>query len=741
MKKKSTSKSAFFNLRILTASVLCLLGIAVALFAQGNRTKPVQTNQSNRGEDAPGTQRPDVVQMVGPVRLDQDLRKLAYIAPKGEFEERRLMRYPHNGTDQTNAASRSGTYVQSLLKNMWRPTPTMPGPLFTFEGNPDTCGCQPSDSEGDVGTNHYIEAINENIKIYDKSGNTLSGPTSFNSFFSGLTGTPCTNANDGDPYVLYDWAADRWLISDFAFPSFPGSSFWQCIGVSQTNDPVSGGWFLYAIQVDPANPTYLGDYPKFALWNTGGSPAQNAYFFTVNTFSSPTTFNGVHVYALDRASMLGGNPANAISFGLTATDVGASYSFVAATAKPIGDPAPAGRNEMVLAIDSPATGGVTLTQVHARFFHVDFATPANSTFGVGASHAPNAEITVSGFIDAFTNTTSDLVPQQGTTTKLDTLGDKIMTPVVYQNHGGTESLWADSSVCTDANCTGPTGVRWYQFDVTGGNFPAAALQQQTWTNASDGLWRWMPSIAVDQSGNTVIGYSTSSTTIFPDIRYAGRFAADPPSNLAQGEAVMFAGVSFHPGVRWGDYTRTEVDPSDGMSFYHINQYAQSGLWHTRVGKFNFVGGGGSPTPTPTATPTATPSGCTWSAGPDMPTPLVRAVGVYFPTNGNFYTMGGRTSDTAGSDFQHALQYTPGTNSWLQKASTFPDNQMNNMACGVLTVSGTPSDLLRGRFCCGSDHSHWPRILLQPGDRYSGYLDWRRLAGCHGNDSTGWVYGS
>ena len=298
----------------------------------------------------------------------------------------------------------------------------MPGPLLTFEGKRDTCGCQPSDSEGDVGPNHYIEAINESIKIYDKNGNTLSGPTSYNSFFSGLTGTPCTNANDGDPYVIYDQVADRWLISDFAFPSFPGSSFWQCIGVSQTTDPVSGGWFLYAIQVDPANPTFLGDYPKFALWNSGGSPAQNAYFFTVNTFSSPTTFTGVHVYALDRASMLAGGPANAIGFGLTAADVGASYSFVAATAKPIGDPPPAGRNEMVLAIDSPATGGVTLTQVHARFFHVDFATPANSTFGVGASHAPNAEITVNGFVDAFTNTTSDLVPAAGDCDKAGYLG-------------------------------------------------------------------------------------------------------------------------------------------------------------------------------------------------------------------------------------------------------------------------------------------------------------------------------
>jgi hypothetical protein len=427
--------------------------------------------------------------MVGPVRLDQDLRNLPYIPPKEEFEETRLMRYPHNGTEQTNAPSGYETsglaYVQKLVKNLWRPTPTMPGPLLTFEGQGDTCGCQPSDSEDDVGPNHYIEAINESIRIFHKSGNTLSGPTSFNSFFSGLTGTPCTNANDGDPYVIYDQAAGRWLISDFAFPSFPGSSFWQCIGVSQTPNPVSGGWFLYAIQIGSANPTQLGDYPKFAVWNSGGSLAQNAYFFTVILFTNPTTFVGVPAFALDRASMLAGGPTHAIAFSLSAADVGASYSFVAATQR-TGNPPPAGRNEMVLAIDSPASGGVTLTQVHARFFHVDFANPANSTFGVGANHAPNAEITVNGFVDAFTNTTSDLVPQLGTSTKLDTLGDKIMTPVVYQNRSGTESLWADSTVIL--NCpNGPTAVRWYQFDVTGGNFPATAVQQQDWTNGNDGL--------------------------------------------------------------------------------------------------------------------------------------------------------------------------------------------------------------------------------------------------------------
>ena len=120
-----------------------------------------------------------------------------------------------------------------------------------------------------------------------------------------------------------------------------------------------------------------------------------------------------------------------------------SYSFLAANQR-TGDPPPAGRNEMVLAINSSANAGDTETQIHARFFHVDFVTPANSTFGLGANHQPNAEITVNGFVNAAVNPgfNTDIVPQQGTTTKLDTVGDKMMTPVVYQNRAGTESLWA-----------------------------------------------------------------------------------------------------------------------------------------------------------------------------------------------------------------------------------------------------------------------------------------------------------
>jgi len=154
-----------------------------------------------------------------------------------------------------------------------------------------------------------------------------------------------------------------------------------------TSDPVSGGWFLYALQVDP-QPNIPWRLSKFGFWNSGGSPAQNAYFLTMNEFSNNTTFNGVRAYALDRASMLTGGPATRSGSQsprpLWAIPMSGRFTFRTGTAPP------AGENEFLLAIDSPATGGVTLTTVKGWLFHVDFVTPANSTLGVGANHTPNA---------------------------------------------------------------------------------------------------------------------------------------------------------------------------------------------------------------------------------------------------------------------------------------------------------------------------------------------------------------
>jgi hypothetical protein len=594
MKKKSSSRDAFFYLRVVSGMMLAGIGVLLALLAFGtSSTTSAQTGDQPKAKPGAGK----MVKMVGPVSVDQDIRKLKHVPAREEFEEKILTRHPHPATGKPteHVVKAPALTASALLKNILQPN--MPPPILTFEGVASAqsgCGCEPPDTVGDVGPNHYVEAVNSSFKIFDKSGNTLAGPTTYNTLFAPLTGTPCSGSNAGDPFVFYDHVADRWVISDFAFPSLSGP-FYQCIGVSKTADPVSGGWFLYAVQHDSDNPLWLGDYPKFAMWNNPGPGG--AYLFTVNLFFGPTLgpFEGVGVFALDRGSMLSGGAANAVHFHIPLAGLGDSYSLVPATFR-TGDAPPAGRDEMLLAIDSPATGGVTLTQVKGWLFHIDFS--GGSTLGIGTNHSPNSLITVNGFVDAFTSTAGfSIIPQQGTSSKLDSLGDKIMTPLVYHSQGGTESLWASSTVCTDSACTGPTGIRWYQMNVTGGTFPATPTQQQTWTNNNDGVWRFMPSIAVDSCGDAAIGYASSSTSLFPGIRYAGRLPADPPNNLGQGEAVMFAGTGSQTGNRWGDYSMTSVDPADGATFFHANEYytvTSNFNWHTRIGLFKFdsCGGGG-----------------------------------------------------------------------------------------------------------------------------------------------------
>src|SRR3954452_21730308 len=116
---------------------------------------------------------------------------------------------------------------------------------------------------------------------------------------------------------------------------------------------------------------------------------------------------------------------------------------------------------------------------------------------------------------------------------------------------------------TDA-LTWTTAVVSNQFNMTVHTIPATPAQQQDWNNGADGLFRWMPSINVDRQGNVAIGYSTSSTTLNPEIRYAGRLAGDLPNNMSQGEGTLITagGHQTSTNGRWGDYSTMFVDPAD-----------------------------------------------------------------------------------------------------------------------------------------------------------------------------------
>src|SRR5206468_9068598 len=141
----------------------------------------------------------------------------------------------------------------------------MPGPAGSFEGGANVNGVLPPDTTGAAGPNHYVQWVNLSFSIYDKAtGARIHGPAAGNTLWQSL-GAPCGTSNDGDPVVLYDRLAGRWVMSQFALPNYPAGPFYQCIAVSQTSDP-TGAFNLYAFKISD---TKLNDYPKLGVWPDG----------------------------------------------------------------------------------------------------------------------------------------------------------------------------------------------------------------------------------------------------------------------------------------------------------------------------------------------------------------------------------------------------------------------------------------------------------------------------------------
>lgn len=434
----------------------------------------------------------------------------------------------------------------------------MPSPIANFAGLDFASfgSGWPPDTNGDVGPNHYIQTVNTSIGIYNKTtGARLVGLT-FNAFFTGPAGTPCDNGNDGDPVVIYDPMADRWIVTDFAWDNFNTGPFYECIAVSQTGDPVSGGWYFYALRADTGFFTgYLNDYPKLGVWPDG-------WYMTANMFQQnpPGPGFGVRAWALDRDSMLGGGPLNEVHFDLCTN--GECGALLPSNMR--GDLPPAGAPNYFATVSPP-----NLFQVWE--FDVDWATPGNSTF------TGPVDVPVANFV------TAQSVPQLGSSSLLDSLSFRPMMQLQYRTIDGVESLWMNHTVAAG---DGIGGVRWYEVQDPGGT--PTLVQESTYQ--PDSHHRWMGSLAVDQDGNMAVGYSVSSGTMYPAIRYSGRLAGEIPGQLTQGEATLIAGTGSQTGIsRWGDYSTMTVDPADDCTFWFTTEYyaATGSNWQTRIGSFKF----------------------------------------------------------------------------------------------------------------------------------------------------------
>lgn len=452
--------------------------------------------------------------------------------------------------------------------------PSFSTPNPNFAGISNINGVAPADPVGAVGPNHFIQMVNTSFQIWNKQGTSLAGPVNINSLWSGFGGA-CQTQNDGDPYVLYDHLADRWVLSQFAIPNgFATPPTHQCVAVSRTGDPVAGGWFLYDFTF-----TFGHDYPKLGLWPDG-------YYLSSQQGFSGGSLNAV---VLDRANMLNGNPATFQAFALGPPALIILPSSLDGPPPPVDSPAFFARH-----VDGGLWGGSDRVEVYA--FQVDWGVPANSTFTLVAN------LGVAGFssdLCAGTNLFDNCVPQPSNGT-LETLPHWAMGPLHYRNFGTHESMVFNHTV--DVDGSDHAGIRWYELRRTPpGSGAWSVFQQATHSpdagtpGLADDPHRWMGSIAMDKDGNMALGYSVSSSTINPGIAYVGRLVTDPLGQMPQGqppngEFTLVAGGSSMTFGRWGDYSSMTVDPVDGCTFWYTQMYAGTGAdndWRTRIGAFRF----------------------------------------------------------------------------------------------------------------------------------------------------------
>ncbi|MEP6637457.1 MAG: hypothetical protein ABJB97_12085, partial [Acidobacteriota bacterium] len=308
--------------------------------------------------------------------------------------------------------------------NFEGPGQGMPG--FTIFG-------APPDTTLAVGPNHVVAWVNTQYAVFDKAGNALLPPPGFvngNTLFTG-TGNLCETTNRGDPILQYDRLADRWFLSQFAFAvnasGQPIAPYLQCIAVSTTGNPM-GTYNRYTISFSPVAPNGFNDYGKLGIW-------PDAYYTSYNIFQgSPAGGNsGAALCASDRTKMLAGDP--------TATTLCAPINFYGGGAAFL----PADLDGTTLPTDV-TQGGIFMRQSTAPALRLlklkpDFAgSTVTLTDGFGGATGSFINIPLPPTTRPCNGGGGTCVRQPGTTTQLDTLGDRLLYRLAYRNRGGVDSL-------------------------------------------------------------------------------------------------------------------------------------------------------------------------------------------------------------------------------------------------------------------------------------------------------------
>lgn len=461
-----------------------------------------------------------------------------------------------------------------------------PPTIVSATGVNNIFGVLPPDTNGDVGRNYYIQYINLGWAIFDKTtGAKIDIPGDpddilpGNSFWAGFGGV-CQSNNSGDPIVLWDEFAQRWVFSQFTGSGQPR----QCFAISTTEDPL-GPYHRYEFVFPIFN-----DYPHIGIW-VDQDGRRSGYYFVAHEFQS-SSFQGASFNVVERNRMLNGETAQFVRFpGLN------NYGALPAHLE--------GRFKAAADTCAPFVHFDSSTSEYLFWnLCVDWATIGNSTL----TNAPRRVAANNPFSNSVA-----AVPQPAAAPVLDAFPLNLM----YRASVRKFDAGAPTDLSMVVNHTvnagkGQGAVRWVHFDlgktVGTGDYAGDALFVQGFDPLGDGSTverivdegvyapdehnRWMGGISIDQSGNIGLGYTVASTTLSPQVRLTGRTFGDPAGTLRDETMCTppTTGNQTSTSGRWGDYSSTSVDPTDECTFWHTNEFyptTASGSWSTRFCSFKF----------------------------------------------------------------------------------------------------------------------------------------------------------
>jgi len=421
----------------------------------------------------------------------------------------------------------------------------------------------PTDPTGAVGPNHYVNGWNSAFSIFDKNGNQLSPPASLASI-----GGEFTNETLGDPLILYDEFADRFLITQFSETA--EENFGYLVAVSQGPDPVNDGWFTYRFSTNA-----LPDYPKISVWSDG-------YYLTTNKNANSASTSQV-IYVFERDSMLVGKTAKMLSFPLPGVNTNGFYSPAGFHA--IGGELPPKGNSPIVYLQDDAWAGVSEDHLKLWNINVNWNSPMSST--IEESQELGAASGVSPFIATFDGGAFSNLNQPNDGPDVDVLQATMMYMTSYRRFPNYNAAVMNFVVDVDPSAAEHAGVRWFELRQDRNGGPWRVHQEGTY--APDKSDRFCGSIGIDKEGNIGLGFTvlddSPSNPVFPSIRYTGRYATDPLGIMTVQETSIVEGRSIDPSSRYGDYAHMTIDPVDDLTFWHNAEYFDGLERKNRVGVF------------------------------------------------------------------------------------------------------------------------------------------------------------